>query len=205
MDYESEDQQIEALKRWWDENGKSLIIGVVVGVAAIFGFREYSAHQLGQSQLASDLYNVVNVQVSQDAFTDVNKLEQLKTDFPGTPYAALAGLAVASYEYRKGNVDAAIAELQWVETNTEVEETLHLARVRLATIYLSEKQYDKARPIVQQSYPAAFAGRYEELKGDLYAAEGNIEEAIAAYDRAIASAGLNMSPLLQLKRRNLGG
>ena len=38
-DYETEEEQIEALKDWWRENGNSLLIGVAVALVAVFGFR----------------------------------------------------------------------------------------------------------------------------------------------------------------------
>ena len=53
------------------------------------------------------------------------------------------------------------------------------------------------------AYPPAFAALYEELKGDLFVARGDIEQARMAYDRAIQQAGAE-SRLLQIKRRELG-
>jgi predicted negative regulator of RcsB-dependent stress response len=37
--YTTEDQQVEALKRWWKENAKSILLGVALGLAAVFGWR----------------------------------------------------------------------------------------------------------------------------------------------------------------------
>ena len=33
--YQTEDEQVEALKKWWEENGKSVIFGLCIGVVAI--------------------------------------------------------------------------------------------------------------------------------------------------------------------------
>ena len=205
QDYESEDQQIEALKKWWAENSRSLVIGVVVGLGAIFGWREYSDHVTGQGQLASDLYNVIANQVQAGSLTDINKYEQLQTEFSKTPYATLAALAVASYHSDKGDLDQAAEHLQWAESNTQIEETRHIARLRLATIHLAKQDLEAARQLLEQDHPQAFALHYEELKGDLYAAQGDKQKAIEAYDRAIGLQDNPGNPMLQLKRKSLGG
>lgn len=203
QDFEDEDQQVEALKQWWKENGKSLVAGVVIGVAGIFGWREYNEHALGQAQIASDLYNIVSMQSQQGNLTDINKYEQLQKEFSDTPYAALAALSVARYHFDKGDVDEAITNLQWAKDNAKVEEVKHLASVRLVTIYLSKKDMDAARALLSQPHPKAFDMRYEELKGDLYLAEGERDKARDAYDKALASEGA-VNPLLRLKRKGLG-
>lgn len=204
QDFEDEDQQIEALKQWWKENGKSLIAGVVIGVGGIFGYREYNDHVVGQSQQASDLYNVISAQVKQGNFTDQNKFDQLKNDLKHTPYAAMAAMAVARYHFDKGESDEAIGHLEWARSNTDIDEVKHLASIRLATIHLSRDNFEAARGLLEAAYPAAFTMRYEELKGDLYLAEGDKDKARDAYDKAMAAEGAGNNPLLELKRRGLG-
>ncbi|MGU3844696.1 YfgM family protein, partial [Vibrio diabolicus] len=39
--YDTEEQQVEAIKDWWKENGKAVIIGAVVGLGGLFGWRYY--------------------------------------------------------------------------------------------------------------------------------------------------------------------
>ena len=36
-DYENEDEQLRAIKEWWNENGRSVVAGVVIGVAGLGG------------------------------------------------------------------------------------------------------------------------------------------------------------------------
>ena len=54
--YTTEDEQVEVLKRWWNENGKSAIFGIVLGLGAIFGWREWQGHVSIQAETASQLY-----------------------------------------------------------------------------------------------------------------------------------------------------
>ena len=47
--YNSEEQQVEAIKSWWQENGKSIIAGVVIGFVGLFGWRYYNSYVKEQS------------------------------------------------------------------------------------------------------------------------------------------------------------
>lgn len=203
QEYETEEQQIEAVKQWWKENSSSLFFGVAIGLAGIFGWQYYGEYSTERTQTASDLYTAISQQVRINNFSDVNKLEQLTTDFADTPYAALAALSVASYYFEKGEADEAITQLQWAQQHSENDEVRHIARVRLATVYLNQKQYENAEALLSQTYPEAFTARYEELKGDLYNAKGDTAQAIEAYDKAIASQTDTVTPWLRMKRDSL--
>ena len=54
--YKTEEEQVEAIKKWWNENGKSIIVGIVVGITAIFGWRGYEARTATEAKAASILY-----------------------------------------------------------------------------------------------------------------------------------------------------
>ena len=57
--YETDEEQLEALKKWWAENGKAVLVGVVLGLGAIFGWRGWISHEQGRSEAASALYEEV--------------------------------------------------------------------------------------------------------------------------------------------------
>ena len=57
--YESEKEQVEAIKKWWQANGKSIIVGVVLGISLVVGGRWWLASQHKQAELASDQYEQV--------------------------------------------------------------------------------------------------------------------------------------------------
>ena len=43
--YENENDQVEAVKRFFAENGKALAVGVILGVGALIGWRYWNSHQ----------------------------------------------------------------------------------------------------------------------------------------------------------------
>lgn len=204
-EFETEEQELEALKKWLKENGPSLVIGLVVGIGGLFGWRYYLEYRTEHSADASDRYQSVLSQAvsgKTDEFTSV-QAELLRKDYADTPYAALASLAQAKYEHNSGNDEQALSHLDWAMKNAATPELEHIARLRMARILLALKRYDEAGSILEKSYPDGFTANYEELKGDLYIARGDIDQARVAYDRAI-SASTSGSRWLRLKRRDLG-
>ncbi|MBN4063536.1 tetratricopeptide repeat protein [Cardiobacterium sp. AH-315-I02] len=210
-EYETEEQQIEALKGWWKENGTSLILGLAVGVSGLFGWRYYVQQDNLQAVLASDLYMQVMQQVSEqhvtqqnmdDTIFDINN--QLINEFSNTPYAALSSLVLAKYEYEKGNVDAAIAQLELAVKHASDDQIKQISSLRLARLYIEQEKYTEAQSLLNEPHDAAFGAQFEELKGDLHNAKGDAEQARIAYDKAIALQGMAASKWLKLKRQNLG-
>jgi predicted negative regulator of RcsB-dependent stress response len=205
-EFESEDQQIAAIKKWWKENGASLLLGLGIGVGALLGWREYLAYQTNHSAEASDLYQAVQMQVSSNRLDDahISKADLIRNDFSDTPYAALVSMSQAKYEYEHGEIESALMHLRWASDNSTETDVQHVAKLRLARILIAQKKYDEAEAILLGSHPAGFTAGYEELKGDLYLAKGEIAQARVAYDKAINAAGGEASRWLRLKRQDLG-
>ena len=205
-EFESEDQQIEAIKKWWKENGASLILGLGIGVAALLGWREYLSYQTGHSAEASDLYQAVQAQVVNNRLDDahIQKADLIRSDYSDTPYAALVSMAQAKFEYEQGDLESALMHLRWASDNSAEPDVQHVANLRLARILIAQSNYDDAEAVLSAAYPAGFTSGYEELKGDLYAARGETAQARVAYDKAINAAEGNASRWLILKRQDLG-
>lgn len=205
QDFETEEQQIEALKKWWHENGTSLIIGLSLGVAAIFGGRYYINMQETHSANASDLYFQVIEHVSNKSEeAAMTATDKLIIEYKDTPYAALASLLMARYEFELAKIDETSKQLDWVVKNAEQSELQSVARLRLARIHLANSDYDAAENLLNAIHSPAFDAAFEELKGDIYVARNQLAEARVAYDKAIVAYGVNASTMLRLKRQDLG-
>lgn len=205
QDFETEEQQLEAIKRWWHENGTSLLIGLAIGGLSLGGWNLYRNTQAEHSLEASDMYVAVVAQAERAAGSafDTTTADKLVAGYADTPYAALSSLVVAKHELSNGNTEQAMARLQWVKANAIQDEIKHLAQLRLVRLLIAQNKYDEAHELLMAEHPAAFDALYEELKGDVFVARGEIEQARIAYDKAIISAA-NPSHWLQLKRQNLG-
>jgi predicted negative regulator of RcsB-dependent stress response len=205
-EYETEEQQIEALKKWWKENATSLIVGLLVGVSALFGWRYYVDQKNVHAVQASDLYMQVMqsaaLQTVNDKTIDINNT--LINEYSDTPYAALSSLALARSEYEKDNVEGSVNQLKLAIKHASDDIIKQIASLRLVRIYIEQKKYEEASSILNMPHSAVYDAQYEELRGDLYIAKGDVAQARMAYDKAIDLQGVTASKWLKLKRQNLG-
>jgi len=206
MDYETEEQQIEALKKWWKENGSMVIAGIAIGVIMIVGWRYYGNYQKTHAEYASQTYESVvqTLSTTMDTTDAQAKVNELFSSYSDTPYASLSALMLAKKQLQKGEMQQAMQQLEWVINNAQQTELIHIARLRLARVMLASGQTDKALEIINIDYPSSFAALYEELKGDIYVSRKELDQARVAYDKAILNSGIQPSKWLKLKRNDLG-
>ena len=179
---------------------------LLLGVSGLFGWRYYVDQNDSHGVQASDLY----MQVMQSAalntvdykIIDINNM--LSNEYADTPYAALSSLALAKSEYERDNVDAAVAQLELAVKHASDDVIKQIANLRLAKVYIEQSKYTEALALLNLSHAATYDAQYEELKGDLYMAKGDVALARASYDKAIGLQGAAASRWLKLKRQNLG-
>lgn len=205
MDYETEEQQLEAIKKWWKENSTMVVTGIAVGVASIFGWQYYKTETMKHAEQASVLYEYVlvasnNMSVADEQVANVNQLE---AEFSNTPYAALSALIIAKQQLASGNPEKAIKQYRWVIENAMQEELKYLAKIRLSRVLLTNQKQDEALALLNEVYPESFNAMVLELKGDVLSVQGKKAAARESYVKAKAlSKGANR--WLQLKIDDIG-
>jgi predicted negative regulator of RcsB-dependent stress response len=204
-DHETDDEQLRAIKEWWKENGRPVMAGVVIGVGTLIGWKGWNAYQEQQAIEASDRYNEMrNGILAQNIDSVVVQAEQLKTQYPSTPYASWGALLVAKAKESEGDTSEAIENLQWVIDNGKQDSVKTLAKLRLARVYIANSDYPKAQALLDQQYPLAYNSLLQELRGDLHVGRGDNKAAREAYDEAISTAESADVEYLKMKRDNLG-
>lgn len=204
----TEEEQVEAIKKWWNENGKSLIITIVVVLAGYFGWNGYQENQRVQGEAASSIYqqlvNKATKPLADQTEADKTEIEtvaaQLKAEFPNSLYAKFAGLYLAKFAIEANNFEAAAAELQALVDAGDKGPIAYLAQVRLARVFIQQEKLDEALALVATTPEASFAAQYEEVKGDVLFAKGDLAKALSAYQAARAAAtslGINTQVLLR--------
>ncbi|CCE22202.1 tetratricopeptide repeat protein [Methylotuvimicrobium alcaliphilum] len=196
--YETEEEQVEALKRWWKENGRSTITGVIVGIVIIVGWNIWQNYKENQALQASALYaQLLNAQNEGNLESAEKIAERIQDQFGGTAYSDYAGLFDAKIRVQQGDLAAAQQSLEAVAKKGS-DEIAQVARLGLIRILLAKGEYEQGlQMIAEAKYSEGFSGAYEELKGDLYVALDRLGEARTAYQAALRSG--HKSPLLQFK------
>lgn len=216
--YESDEEQIEALKRWWQENGNSLLMGIAIVLVVLFGSRQWQGSQLAKAEAASELYESImqavalnqNAVVSdEDMVTMESSYDTLRNEHENSIYTRYGALLLASVYVGQENYDQAAAELNWVLDNPDLgfmksaEPELFLtARLRLAKVRLAQGQAQQALDLVTAVEPGQLAAGYAEVQGDAYRKLGQVEQARSAYQRAI-SLGPDNASFIELKMLGL--
>ncbi len=200
---QNEEQQVERIKEFWAEHGKGIIAGAVIGFGLFFGWRYYDKAQIDAANAASAGYQQVANQLQQDADNAVANAQQFINDNAGSQYAHLASLQLAQHAATNGDLATAVTALQTVATDADDINLQALANIRLARVLLAQQQYDAALAAVQAEMPSAYQAAAAELQGDIYADQGQNEQAREAYQRALASEGESLTPALELKLNSL--
>jgi predicted negative regulator of RcsB-dependent stress response len=203
---ETDEQRLEHIKDWWKENASSVITGLLLGLALLFGAKSWFAYQDRKAEEASNIYATMMSALSRGEEGLVNdRAGVLIGEYSSTPYATLAALALAKVKLEQGVPEAAHAQLQWALDNSGSEALRPLLRLRMARVMVAEGNPDGAQAqLAQIPTGSAFAPLVNELQGDIHAARGANDEARAEYEIALAALPPESAEyrLLQLKYEN---
>jgi predicted negative regulator of RcsB-dependent stress response len=209
----TEEEQVEALKRWWQENGKTLLLTLAVALALVFGWRTWQDRQAADAAAASALYQNLVQSVTlalggegteAQLATAEHLAASLKSDYEDSAYAALGSLLMARVEVEQGQLDEALEELEWVLSHEPADAQRIVATLRKAQILGEQGRSSEALGLLDALEPGSFEASYQELRGDLLLAEGKTTEARDAYSLATQAAeAAGVRPLLSMKLENL--
>ena len=196
---DTEEEQVEKIKKWWNSNGKQIIAGAVIGLAGIWGWNTYSDYQDKQSLNARSLY----LSYASDS-NNLGANDKLTTDFSSSSYSDQAILLMAKYLFDAGSYTEALGVIKPL-TNNPISVIATTSTLRVASIYLQLGQHDQALSILEGQSEDGFSGLIYNLKGDIYLDLGNRAEAQKFYGLAIdnVSENSNLSQLIQIKLDDL--
>jgi len=205
MSYDLQEQeQLDALKAWWRAHSNWVTTAATVVLLAVLAYQGWSWYGLRQAAAASALYEEFERASSSKDPKDAAKARDLVgtliEQHGSTVYATMAALRAAKSNIDAGDLKSAKAQLTWAAEHAAQKELALLARVRLAGVLLDEKAYDQALQTLKVDVPDAFVAEFADRRGDVYAAQGKVADARAAYSEALAKAGGQpMRALIQMK------
>ena len=211
----TEEEQLEVLKRWWKDYGKTVIAAIVAAVVIYFGWTAWQDKQRVKAESASSQYDTLVKLLSVEqgkTLSDADKAtadhiaNELKEKNGKGLYAQGAAFYLAKSAVDAGNLDKAVTELQWILSSKPAVATEQLARVRLARVYVAKAAYAEAQAQIAQEPSKAFASEYAEVRGDILKAQGNKEAAATAYKKALETTdpqNQERSMVLQMKADEL--
>lgn len=182
-------QREEELHRWWQENWKSIVMGIVLAIAIItvvFMYRDYTKKVKYQN--AVDFYAIVMNSDLSDA-NSVNDVKKFIGDHSSDVYSQLASLSLAKQYVAEKKYQKA-ADLLKASIGASRDNILDdVIRLRVARLNIELKKFDEANAVLDAiTNREAFKFEVASLKGDAAYANKDNAAALKFYEEALSSA-----------------
>lgn len=198
-----EEQEINQLKEWWKENGKTIIVAFILGVGGMFGWRYWQSHQAEQIAQASAQYDTLINSVQQDEQAKKANIEQFVQANSKTAYAVFALLDEAKKATEKQDFSAAEANLNQALTQSQDEVLTSIVALRLSAVQFQLGQLDNALSTLNQVKGESFNARKAILTGDIQVAKGDKVAAKNSFEQAQQSGSQLEQQMAKMKLNNL--
>lgn len=205
MEILDEHEQSERARAWLKDNASNLLTGIALGVAAVAGWHwwqvQQSAHKL---DAAAQFATLVQAVEDKQPDTVAALASALNKDFADTAWNALAALELAKMKVDAADAEGALAALLAVDRKKLAPSLATLFSLRVARVYLMLQQPEQALAVLAE-VSDAFGGYVDEARADALAALGRVDEARAAYDKALLliEVGSPLRDSVEMKRNDL--
>lgn len=210
MSAHHEEEQIEALKRWWSDYGKTVVAALAAGLAVFFGWNYYQDNQTERAQERSLAFEqlVVSATAGEGELTpqEIEQLQPLANELADSEglYGDFASLYLAKFAVAQEDFESAQQHLQAVIDDASEDAVRDLARYRLARVLVSVDDAEAALALLSSSVGESYSPLYAEARGDILMSQNRLQDARKAYETALAAIGDQpmRRNILQLKLDN---
>ena len=202
--YETEEQQVAAIKKWWSENGNMLIVGAVVGLAGLWGWRYYGESIISNQETASSEFAQVLAKFEADSTEQgAADMKTFVADNEGNNYATLASLLLAKEAVKENNFELAKTQLAHLLETNEYEPLMPVIKLRLARVQAELGEYDQAITTLDKITEEGFIVKANQSKGNVYLKQGDTNAARSAFQAAVDASVGRVDSILQLQLDDL--
>jgi predicted negative regulator of RcsB-dependent stress response len=201
--YSNENEQVDALRQFFANNGKFLAVGVIIGIAALGGWRFWSSHQEGTDKAASAEYQQLTSAMQADKPDSLAAVATFASENNNT-YGALASLDLAKQYVETNQLDKAITLLQSGLKDTKDANLQAVINLRLARIQLQQSQADAALSTLNNVKGDGWTAIVADIRGEALLSKGDKQGARDAWSKGAESqASPALKQMLQMKMNNL--
>lgn len=201
--YDNETDQRAALTRFFTENGKALIVGVVLGVGALAGWRYWVNQQSADASAASLAYQKAIDAIQAGKPETLTALQSFVTDNK-TTYGALGALALAQQDVNHNALTKATEALQQGSASAKNTDLQSVINLRLARLQIQQKQADAALQTLAAVKGTGWAAMVADLRGEALLSKGDVQGAREAWSQALQTqASPALAEIIKMKINNL--
>ena len=185
MAFDNDEQQSEHFKNFYNLHKFKIFSAIAVFLVAFFAYQYLESVNQSNDEEASQLFQDVLVSKIGNIDEIKSKVGMLQNDFSNSPYAARASIYYSKLLVETGDYSAAAKELIWASGDNIEPSIQSLANYLLGNLYLVEKKLDEALEVANKIITEGYIGLANDLKGDIYIALGDKENAIKSYELAL--------------------
>ena len=186
-DYLTDEEQAERLKAWWDKNGTSLVVALVVALAAVIGWRYYQSYSTDQANAASEAFRTyLDARAAAEPVDDA--LRVIDSEHEGSAYHVFTLFYRAADQVEDEDWEEALALLERAVDLAGERNLRDAARYRAAKLLYQLDRLDACAEQLASIKSPGLAAQVAELSGDVAVARGDIDGARQAYRNAVAAA-----------------
>ena len=134
--YQTEEQQVEAIKGFWKENGTAVIAGLALGFAGFIGFNYYKDAQLANEVETSDAYQTVMESAGKEDTLFSANANKFITENKDSSYASLTAFALAKEASSHKDWPQVAIHLNTAIENAKNQGIKAIASIRLARVQI---------------------------------------------------------------------
>lgn len=201
--YSNENEQVDALRRFFASNGKALAVGVIIGIAALGGWRYWASHEESSTKAVSAQYQQVTTAMKADQPATLDAVAKFANENSNT-YGALAAMDVAKQYVDANQLDKASSLLENGLKNTKDANLQAVINLRLARIQLQQNQADAALKTLDAVKGDGWTAIVADIRGEALLSKGDKQGARAAWSKGVDSdASPALKQMMQMKMNNL--
>jgi len=185
MAFDNDEQQSEHFKNFYNLHKFKIFSAIAVFLVAFFAYQYLESVNQSNDEEASQLFQDVIVSKIGNIDEIKSKVGELQNDFSNSPYAARASIYYSKLLVEAGDYTAAAKELIWASGENIEPSIQSMANYLLGNLYLVEKKLDEALEVANKIITDGYIGLANDLKGDIYLAKGDKENAIKSYELAL--------------------
>ncbi|WP_166369800.1 tetratricopeptide repeat protein [Psychromonas sp. SA13A] len=202
--YETEEQQVDAIKKWWSENGTMLVVGAVVGLAGLWGWRYYGETvTTNQEKASTEFQQVLSKFEAEGEDQSSTEMRTFIAENKDNNYATLGALLLVKEAVQAKDFALAKTQLTNLLTSNSYEPLTPVIQLRLARVNSELGDYQAALTTLDKITAKGFIVKANQSKGLVYLKQGDLEAARSAFQTAVDASEGRVDPLLQLQLDDL--
>ena len=185
MAFDNDEQQSEHFKNFYNSHKIKIFSAILVFLVAFFAYQYLISANKSKAEEASQLFQDVLVSKIDNIDEIKLKVGELQNKFNNSPYAARASIYYSKLLVETGDYSAAANELIWASGKNIEPSIQSMANYLLGNLYLVEEKLDESLEVANKIITDGYIGLANDLKGDIYIAKGDKENAIKSYELAL--------------------